>query len=131
MTTTTPTEQPTRRQPRLVRHGNFSGEHGPGPVDSLPTTDILALLPKLPTWPQKTAHSSPKLRGAKVILDWLLTYPGGGWQDRWLAAGADRGTDWIDEIIADVPRTPVVKRNGTVGGLNSLLLCRVVLPSYK
>jgi integrase len=100
-------------------------------VDRLSANDILALLPSLPTWPQKTARSSPKLRGAKVILDWLLTHPGEGWQDRWLAADADRGTDWIDEIVADDPRTPVVKRNGTVGGLNCLLLSRVVLPSYR
>lgn len=131
MTTTIPTEQPARRQPRLVRHDNSPGQHGPGPVDHLDSSDILALLPKLPTWPQKTAHSSPKLRGARVILDWLLTHPGEGWQERWLVANADRGTGWIDEIIVEDPRAPVVKRNGIVGGLNSLLLCRVMLPSYK
>lgn len=131
MTTTTPTQRPSRRQSRLVRHDNLPDEHGPGPVDRLPASDILALLPKLPTWPQKAKDSSPKLRGAKVILDWLLTHPGDGWQDRWLAADADQGTDWIDEIIVNDPRALEVKRNATVGGLNCLLLCRVALPSYK
>jgi hypothetical protein len=100
-------------------------------VDHLPASEILAMLPSLPIWPPNAAHSSPKLRGARVILDWLLTYPGKGWQERWLAADADHGTDWVDEIVADDPRVPEVKRGATIGGLNCLLLCRVVLPSYK
>ncbi len=132
MTTTgaAPTRRPARRAPRLVRHDDLPAQHGVGPVDRLAAEDVLALLPLLPTWPPKAKDSSPRLRGAATILTWLLTHSGQGWQQRWLTAGADHGTSWIDDIIADDPRTPVVARNATVGGLNSLLLARVVLPSY-
>lgn len=138
MTTTTgpvlvdaaPAERAAHRRPRLIRHDDLPAQHGVGPVDHLAADDVLALLPLVPTWPQRAKDSSPRLRGARTILTWLLTHPGQGWQQRWHAAGADRGTGWIDDIIADDPRTPVVKRNATIGGLNSLLLARVVLPSY-
>jgi len=127
---TAPAERPARRQPRLIRHDDLPAQHGAGPVDHIGVDDVLALLPKLATWPPRSKDSSPRLRGAATILTWLLTHPGQGWQQRWRAAGADQGTGWIDEVIADDPRSPVVKRNTTIGGLNSLLLARVVLPSY-
>lgn len=131
MTTTTLIERPVRRQPRLVRHDELPTHNRVGPVDHLPADDILGLLPSLPIWPGKAKECSPRLRGARTILTWLLTHPGKGWQQRWLAADADQGTDWIDDIIADDPRTPAVKHGATIAGLHSLLLCRVVLPSYQ
>ena len=35
-------------------------------------------------------------RGIRVVLDWLEAQPGGSWQDRWLASGAeaDPAADW-------------------------------------
>lgn len=34
-------------------------------------------------------------RGVALLLDWLASYPGEGWQDRWLASGADTaGGHW-------------------------------------
>ncbi|MGH3814417.1 MAG: site-specific integrase, partial [Pseudonocardiaceae bacterium] len=118
MTTTTgpgpvgaaPVRRPARRAPRLVRHDELPAQYGVGPVDRLAAGDVLALLPLLPTWPLKAKDSSPRLRGARTILSWLLTHPGQGWQQRWLAAGADQGTGWIDDLIADDPRSPVVAR---------------------
>jgi hypothetical protein len=33
--------------------------------------------------------------GLRLLLDWLASYPGDTWQDRWLASGADAdGTSW-------------------------------------
>lgn len=117
-------------QPRLVRHGDLPERKRVGPVDQLPAEEILVLLPTMPTWPVRAKDSGPRLRGARAILDWLLSHPGEGWQQRWQAAGADHDTSWVDRLTVDDPRTPVVRRNATIGGLNYLLLCRVVLPSY-
>ncbi len=37
--------------------------------------------------------------GVRVLLDWLETFPGATWQQRWLASGADaRGPEWADEV---------------------------------
>ena len=59
----------------------------------------------------------------------LADCPGEGWQDRWLASGADQGTDWIAALVADhsVPD----KRLRLTSGMCCLLLCRVMLPSYQ
>ena len=36
-------------------------------------------------------------RGVALLLDWLASYPGQTWQDRWLASGADTaGRRWRD-----------------------------------
>lgn len=102
-----------------------------GPSDHLSVEDIVALIPALPIWadiPQRKRGS--RLRGASAILRWLEQHPGDGWQERWLAAGADRHTRWLDEIVAADPRTPVTKRAEMTYGLCCLLLCRVVLPDY-
>jgi integrase len=130
-TITVPAERPSYpREPRLLRHDDPTEQHRVGPVDALLAPEILEQLPALPTWPAKDSHATPKLRGAATILKWLLTHPGDGWQERWLASGADTGTAWIDDLIRDDPRSPTVKRNATMAGLNCLLLSRVVLPSY-
>ena len=125
--------RPAVRYPHLYRRHDelLEGSVRVGPVDRLPVDAILARLPSLPVWPG-AGHSGRITRnnGARAILDWLLTYPGEGWQDRWLAAGADEGLDWIDDVLADDPRSPVTKRDEVMRGLICLLLCRVMLPSY-
>lgn len=102
-----------------------------GPVDLLSAGEILALVPTLPIWdtiPQR--ERGRRLRGAETVLHWLLTHPGDGWQDRWLAAGADRDIHCLDKIVEDDPRAGVTKRNEMINGLGCLLLCRVVLPDF-
>lgn len=71
-----------------------------------------------------------RLNGARLILRWLLTHPGDGWQQRWLTSGADDSIDWIDPLIADVPLAYDSKREQVMTGVGFLLICRVVLPSY-
>lgn len=102
-----------------------------GPVDHLPIAEILELFPSLPAWPQMS-HSGRwrRLNGARRILEWLQTHAGDGWQQRWLASGADGSLDWIDPLIAGVPLAYASKREQVMTGVGFLLICRVVLPSY-
>jgi hypothetical protein len=64
------------------------------------------------------------------ILKWLLTYPGGGWQERWLNAGADN-LDWLDDHDPTDRRGAATKRNELTTGLSCLMLLRVVIVSYE
>jgi hypothetical protein len=102
-----------------------------GPVDRRPPEDILALLPQLPSWPSlRRSRRAEALKGAATILDWLLTHNGDGWQDRWLAAGADTSKAWLADLAPQDTRAANTKRDEHQRGLAMLLLCRVVLPSY-
>lgn len=104
-----------------------------GPVDTAPDAQILRLLPGLATWPApNSSKARSALRGAAMVLEWLETVPGEGWQSRWRASGADENdTEWLDALVARLgERSSAVVRDEIVGGLAGLLLCRTVLPSY-
>lgn len=59
------------------------------------------------------------------ILDWLETFPGEDWQERWLLSGADhRGREWGPPNL-----TPAL-RNRLTAGLGILIVLRAVRPSY-
>ena len=32
-------------------------------------------------------------------MNWLEAQPGGSWQDRWLASGAENAADWRDLVV--------------------------------
>jgi integrase len=106
--------------------------HAAGPHDLLAAEEILVLLPRVWGWAALDPGASPgrRLRGAARILAWLATWPGAGWQQRWLAAGADDGLGWIEELSAgDRPnRRPT--RGELTAGLNWLILARVLRPGY-
>lgn len=102
-----------------------------GPVDQLTADQVLELIAALPQWERvPQSKRATVLRAASVILDWLQQHPGDGWQARWQAAGADRDTGWLDEIVDTDPRTTGTKRSVMTNALAYLLLCRVVLPEY-
>jgi integrase len=108
----------------------------PGPLDSMSAQAVLARLPELSTWPPLTSKrgrskAMERLRGASRILDWLLTHPGDGWQERWLMAGADSTVEWISFVTTGFDRTEPTRRALTTEGLAALLLKRVMLPSYE
>lgn len=130
MTTTTAAPETRRTRSPFVADEQLLQRRRVGTVDRLSIDDILALLPQLPDWPAATVHRTMRLRGATTILDWLHTYPGEGWQDRWRASGADHDTSWIDTLAPSDTRLAVTKRQEHVTGLACLLMCRVVLPSY-
>ncbi len=52
---------------------------------------IAAPFPKTGSAPERARR-----RGMAIVLGWLADQPGGSWQDRWLAAGAeaDPAADW-------------------------------------
>lgn len=105
-----------------------------GERDRWAVTAVLDLLPTLPNWPdtEQFGHRARIREGARAILDWLHCQPGDGWQDRWLASGADQGLDWVDTlIVGDGSRSPATQRSSLMSGLTSLLLCRIVMPSYQ
>ncbi|MGH3570232.1 MAG: hypothetical protein ACRDUW_00095 [Pseudonocardiaceae bacterium] len=130
MTTTTVAPETRRTRGPFVADERLLRRRRVGPVDRLSIDDILALLPRLPDWPAATMRRTLSLRGASTILDWLLTHPGEGWQDRWMVSGADHDTSWIDTLAPGDTRLAVTKRQEHVAGLACLLMCRVVLPSY-
>jgi hypothetical protein len=112
-----------------------------GPFDRSSAEAVVASLPQLPIWSLRaTSRNSQRLRGAQRILDWLLTHPGDGWQDRWLVSDADTGPGWINTLTtsldgqaatADAAAIPPTRREVITDGLACLLLARVVLPSYQ
>ncbi|MEV7189605.1 hypothetical protein [Kitasatospora sp. NPDC093102] len=107
-----------------------------GPFDSLPIEGVLELLPALASFPPPTGRRNrskrtDRSRGTTRILDWLLTFPGNGWQERWMVSGADRCTDWIDQVTTGYGRIVATRRETTTEGLACILLARVVRPSYE
>ena len=130
MTTTTAAPETRRTRGPFLADERLLQRRRVGPVDRLPAGDILALLPRLPDWPAATVRRTVRLRGATTILNWLLTHPGEGWQDRWTVSGADHDTSWIDTLAPGDTRLAVTRRQEHVAGLACLLMCRVVLPSY-
>lgn len=63
---------------------------------------------------------------AGVVLDWLQTFPGGDWQDRWILSGADeQGSRW------GPPGMSPARRARFTAGLCALLALRALRPSYR
>jgi Phage integrase family len=103
-----------------------------GPLDGLPPQEILAALSRLPNWPGPGdgQHWRAPGRGVTAILAWLLQHQGGGWQERWLASGAEDDLGWLAVLPAESANTPGTRMAANRYGLHFLLLGRVVLPGY-
>ncbi|MFI0410688.1 tyrosine-type recombinase/integrase [Actinomadura sp. 3N508] len=122
-----------RRNATFADHRELQHRKRTGSADRMPMQKIMNLLPTLPFWPEPThGGRGTRLRGATRILSWLQTMPGDGWQDRWQNSGADYGTEWIDQLVADDPRPcgPQHVRDELRTALTCLLALRVILPSY-
>jgi integrase len=131
--TRTPSTDPTPFTRFVIPDVDAQPSTRVGPIDQQPIHEVLNLLPALTTWPAPpNGNATSWVRGARMVLSWLETLPGDGWQQRWRASGADQeGKDWIDALAASEPdRSPKAVRAEIVGGLAGLLLCRLVLPSY-
>ena len=130
MTTTTPADQ-QRRPATLLAPAGPQGLRPAGPIDRMPAGEVLDLVSRLPL-PARVWNGIPgaRLRGARRVLAWLESMPGEGWQDRWLAAGADEGLGWVDQLTVGDPRSDKHKHNEVMRGLAALLLCQLVQPSY-
>jgi hypothetical protein len=112
-----------RQHPELVDR-MFAGPH-----DTLPKDEVLAVVQKLPDWPDSQYWSDRYLEGCSWVLDWLSTFPGEGWSDRWIAAGADTNwSSWIGTRHGDDHRDPKTVHQIAVEGLRTLVVSRVILP---
>ena len=65
-------------------------------------------------------------------MDWLLTFPGDGWRDRWIASGADaEWTSWIAARHGNDRRATKTAQQIAVEGLRTLVVSRVILPGWQ
>jgi integrase len=121
-----------REQPgHLAEVDDPCSRRGEGPADRFRAGEVLVLLRALPGWAAWEGTSpSRRLRGATRVLAWLESWPGTGWQERWLAAGADEGAGWMHQLAAHDPRTAHSSVKELRAGLNCLFLARVLRPGY-
>ncbi|MER7045540.1 site-specific integrase [Streptomyces jumonjinensis] len=123
---------------------------------SLAGAEVISLLQKFPprplldTWPatsasreavierlrqpplrlERTASQSSRLVGARWLLEWLETFPGGTWQQRWLASPAPEApADWRDTALDWILQSGGRAQIGVVSsGLLALVCADVVRP---
>jgi len=101
-----------------------------GPCDDYAIDEVMALLIEHADRLGFSYDRKRRIRrSSPAILEWLQSHPGDGWQQRWLAAGADTRLDWLNDLPTSSPVPAREKRAGNVVATNSLLLNRVVLPS--
>jgi hypothetical protein len=124
-------EQLRASYPHYVQHPELKGQVFAGPHDTLSKDEVRALVQKLPDWPTTPYGRNRTLQGVSWVLDWLLTFPGDGWRDRWVASGADADPlSWLAERQAD-HRHPKTIRMITIEGMRTLVVSRVILPGYQ
>ncbi|WP_204985500.1 tyrosine-type recombinase/integrase [Mycobacteroides franklinii] len=64
-------------------------------------------------------------------MDWLLTFPGAGWRDRWVAGSGDTDSlSWLEERRQRDRRCSKTVRVIAVEGMRTLIVSRVILPGY-
>ncbi|MFD9211804.1 tyrosine-type recombinase/integrase [Streptomyces sp. NPDC059544] len=103
---------------------------GVGLLDQSPPGEVLAAAVRHAERMGYTDKRKRDLRrGVPVILDWLASHPGEGWQERWLASYADTDLGWLSTIPAGSTTGVVHRRATNVAGIASLLLNQVILPS--
>ena len=62
---------------------------------------VLGLITRPPFTAPNPGTRNGQIRGVNLALDWLVSHPGGTWQKRWLASGAeDTGKDWKQDCAA-------------------------------
>jgi integrase len=125
------TEAPPRPQAERRTRPAALSRGRVGPADQIGPEEITSLISLLPMAAGLEEDvRGRRLRGVTRILAWLQGHPGEGWQERWLAAGADQGTEWLDALVADDPRAAASKRAEMTFALGYLLVAGVVLPGY-
>lgn len=123
------TEQLKLVGPYYRQHPELVDRVFAGPHDTLPIDEVLVVVQKLPDWPESQYWHDRYLEGCSWALDWLLTFPGKGWSDRWIAAGADSDwTSWITSRHGNDHRDPKTVHHIAVEGLRTLVVSRVILP---
>lgn len=94
--------------------------------------DILARLQQPPLRPADVRHHRARIRGARQILQWLDTFPGATWQQRWNASPASTrpGNDWARLAPGWIGTAAGPSQRQTLsGGLLSLICADVIRPA--
>ncbi|SCG70007.1 tyrosine-type recombinase/integrase [Micromonospora coxensis] len=129
MTLTALAKRPPRWRQLTVADNLVPQEHPLGRLDRRDINVVLDALPRLPSWPAGGHERLTWLRGARLILEWLQTFPGDGWQARWLAADVhDRS--WREQVAEARDATDAASDEQLQCGMRGLLLLRVLRPSY-
>lgn len=73
------------------------------------------------------------IRGLRRVLGALATFPGDGWQARWLAAGCDQaGAGWVTALGDPwAGRSSKTRHQESTGALSVLVSLDVIRPSYQ
>jgi integrase len=103
------------------------------PTSELSREEVLARIeqPSLRTR-VKTTHESRRY-GARKILDWLETFPGTTWQERWQASPAPSlGLQWVDALLPWLAeRGESSRKEGLRSGLLCLCVADVIRPDLE
>ncbi|MFF0143506.1 tyrosine-type recombinase/integrase [Streptomyces sp. NPDC005227] len=100
------------------------------PATTLTHNEVLNRLDLPPVRADTKSAQGSRMVGARLILRWLNTFPGGTWQERWLAStGASSRDVWNDEIMKfahSLGRKP--PRGCFSAGILALILADIVRP---
>jgi integrase len=75
--------------------------------------------------PYSAYEAARRLRGMRLVLDWLTAFPGDTWQARWVASGSDRHSRPWPETEDKTRRALLLK------GTESLICLNVLHPDYR
>ncbi|GAA5172035.1 tyrosine-type recombinase/integrase [Pseudonocardia eucalypti] len=117
--------------PKYLQHPELVGRTFAGPFDTADRDEVLRVAQKLPDWPTAVHDHNELVEGIGWVLDWLESFPGGGWRDRWVAAGANTDpVSWIQQRHRGDHRTARTVRTIAVTAMHTLVAARVILPDY-
>ena len=92
--------------------------------------EVLARLDRPPFRAGNLCTRQYRRLGADKLLQWLETFPGGTWQQRWRACPAgERGADWVEDPLAwlALHGDHAGSRKGDLQGGLTILFCADVL----
>ena len=92
--------------------------------------EVLARLDRPPLRAGSLCTRQYRRLGADKLLQWLETFPGGTWQQRWRACPAgERGADWVEDPLAwlALHGDHASSRKGDLQGGLTILFCADVL----
>ena len=102
---------------------------------SWPTTHLPASAIEERTELLPFAHLQDRvgIRGLRRVLGALASFPGDGWQQRWLAAGCDKaGAGWVTALGDPwAGRSSNTRHQESIGALSVLVSLDVIRPSYE
>ncbi len=100
------------------------------PQSTLSRHEVAARLLVAPFAADGLAGEQNRRQGLGLVLDWLARQPGGTWQRRWLASGANSNgqVDWRPSALRSGEVTTAWDRRTITTGLLSLMCADVIRP---